>query len=851
MTRSLAYITFREWRQHKLRLALTILGIALGVAVFFSVRTSNKTLVNSLNSTIEKLAGRATLQVVSGESGFPIEILDRVTAVPGVLYAEPLTETFATMPSGEKVLILGLDTSSELEIYVDSFDRTGLAVRNPLAFASRADSIALTHELAADHGLKEGDRFTVNVRSGPMSFTVRGLFNAAGIGQVFGGRVAVMDLASAQDAFGRGTRIDRIDIATRPDTNVDAVKADLETVLPSGIRIVRPELRGEGMERSVASMHYGLTIMSFLALIIGVFIIFNSFTISVNQRWKQLGVLRALGVEQGGIQRMFLAEGVVLGLIGSFLGIVAGFILASLSAGFIGEVTASFYGFVFSPTDLDFNLTFAAQALAAGVLASVAGAWLPARTASRLDPVLALHNIESPQRELMAGKIQLAAGIVLVAIGFGLTHFVTPAIGQNIQLFFAFLMQFGSILLVPWFVQAGAFVLRPLMDRVFGIEGLIAVQNMARSRRRTTATVIALMVGLGFVYSHGALIDSHKNALLDSFDKALAADMLVTASNEVHSKTYHFDEATALAIGSLPEVRTADAARIMPLDYKGQEVLVIAHDMNAYFDVSPDLLDSGSTDVARTLTSEGRGLLASNNFSERWDVGVGDAVTLDTPSGPVTLTVAGTLNYYRSERGTLFFDRRLVKKYWHDSDVDYIFIDLKPGADRALLKTRIEQLLAGRNRAFVYTHDEYKTWVETMVNQFFGLIYIQMFAAFLVAGVGLANTMVISVAERRRELGILRAIGGLRSQVTRIVIYEAVAVSIIGIATGVISGVLNAYFLVNTASRVIAGFSLKLQFPFILVIYLMPVVVAVAIVSAWFPARNASRMNVSDAISYE
>ncbi|CAN5626112.1 ABC transporter permease [soil metagenome] len=850
---ALSQITVREWRLHKLRLALTILGISLGVAVFFAIQTSNKSLVGSLHTTIEKLAGKSTLQVVAGEAGFPREIFDRVRSTPGVLYAEPVTETFATttFAGGEKLLILGLDTSSELKLYEDSFDQGKLSISNPMAFSSRGDSIAVTRAFAERYSLKDGDKFTVNVASGPKEMTVRGLFAASGAGEVFNGNVAVMDILAAQDAFGKSGRIDRIDVANAPDVEVDELQRRLTEWLPSGIKAERPSMRGQSLENAVSSLNYGLTIMSFLALTIGVFIIFNSFSISLNQRWKEIGVLRAIGVTRGSVQRMFLIEAAVMGVIGSAVGIALGFGLAKLSLSFIGNVTASFYGLNSSPQALEFNYAFAIEAIIAGIIASIGAAWLPARSASNLDPALALHNIESRQSESIMGWPRLITGSVFVVAGLLMTRYGSVSVGLNIQLFYSLIMQVGMILLVPKFTQIGGWAIKPLMNRLFGVEGLIAVETMARSPRRTTSTVIVLMIGLAFVFSHGSFIKSQKTALDRSLTKNVAADMLVTASGELNSKTYHFSESTIKKISSVPDVAIYDPIRVTTVTYQDQEISLMAHDMNAYFAISPDLLDTGDAGKARAGTVSGDSILVSNNFALRWNKNVGDMVTLDTPGGPLTLKVMGTVDYYRSDKGSIFFDRSVYEKYWRDTDSDSVFIDLKPGADRAAAKSNIEKALSGEQRGFVYTHEEYRQFLNVVVDQFFALMYVQMVIAFFVAVIGLVNTMIISVAERRRELGIFRAIGGLKRQVLKMVMLEAVAISLIGLFVGVIAGVMNAYFLVNTAARVVAGYTLPLIFPISMVMIAVPVVILVAIVSAWFPARSASRLDVVEAIGYE
>ncbi len=853
MTGALLQITTRQWRQHRLRVTLTIMGVALGVAVFFAIQTTNITLVDSLHSMIEKLAGKATIQIVAGDAGFSEEYLKTVRATPGVDLSEPVTETTATAVSlgNEKLLVLGLDTSSELKIYSDMYTDGGLVVKNPLVFASRADSIAVSRKFAARFGLKDGDKLILETQTGTQNLTIRGFFDSAGASDVFGGNLAVMDIYAAQDAFGKGKRIDRIDVMNAGGVTVDELQRRLTEQLPSGIKAVRPDLRGQSLENSISSMHLALTIMSFLAFIICAFLIFNSFSISLNQRSKEIGILRSLGVTRGNIMRMFLAEAVVVGLIGSAAGVAGGYFLAKGALAVVMDVTTTVYGFTSSPRVIEFNYTFAAEAFLAGVVVSMIAAWLPANAAARLDPVAALHNIETQKRESIAGKPRLMAGIALILLGLVLTRLSTIGVDGNIQLVNGLFILFGMILVLPKLIQIGAKLIRPVMNLVFGAEGLIAVETLVRAPRRTSSTVGALMIGLAFVLSNGALIYSQKAAINRSLDKALGADILVTSSEQLQSRTYHFTDETAKRITSLPEIETSSNLRVTTVDYGGDEVTILAHDMNAYFKMSPDLLDSGDPETARAVTSKGEGVLISNNLGLRFHLGVGDRIKIESPGGTLDLPIVGMLDYFRSEKGTIFLDRSLYQKYWNDTDVDYVFINLKPGVDRAAFKQKVQAAINNDRNAYIYTHDEYKQWATRLIDQLFSLMYLQMVVAIFVAALGLMNTMVISVDERKRELGIFRAIGGFKRQVVKMVLLEAVVISLIGLAAGTIAGLLNAYFLVTTAARVVAGFTLRFYFPVSIVFIAIPIVIVIAIFSAWLPAMRAARLNVVEAIGYE
>ncbi|MBV9215076.1 MAG: ABC transporter permease [Acidobacteria bacterium] len=852
MFAALAQIIFRDWQIHRLRLALTVLGIALGVAVFFAIQTTNQGLVDSLNGTIEKLAGRSTLQITAGEAGFSMDAIKAVRRTPGVALAEPVTETLAKtdLGGGTRIMVMGLDTASDLRLYSDSVDQSDVMIRDPVAFQKNPDSVAVTRTFAERYGLKDGDKINVMSSAGATQLTIRGQFDSSGFGSVYGGNVAIMDLYAAQDAFGRGRKVDRIDLFNSPDTPVQFLQNDLKTQLGPGYAVDRPDLRGQSLENSVTTVHAGFAIMSVLALTIAMFLIYNSFSISVTQRLGEIAILRSVGVERRNIQLMFLVESAVLGIVGSVIGVSTGYAMAKAAMSTLITVTATIYGFVASPTKLAFDTTFAAEALVLGIVSSLIAVWIPARSASHVDPAEALRNI--PKQDIRRSVLPYAvAGFILCLAGMGLTIFTPASIGNLLQTSYSLAIQLGMLFLLPLIIRIAAHALRPLLNRIFGVEGMIAVDNMARSPKRTVATVGAIVIGLTFALSTASLVMSQKAALNRSIDKAIAADILVTSSEQLHSRTYHFSEATAEKIAGIPEAARSDTIRVTATTYDGVEVAILAHEMAAYLDISPNALDIGDVRTARELTAAGKGILISNNMGLRWNLHLGDVVTLNSPKGELRLPVVGMLDYYRSENGTIFIDRSLYKQYWDDSDVDYVFLDLKPGSNNQAVREEIESVVGAGQQAFIYTHDEYKAFVTRLIDQFFLMMYIQMVVAVLVAAIGLSNTMLISVSERRRELGIFRAIGGVRKQVVKMVLLEAACIAICGFAAGAITGVMNSYFIVNNAAKAVTGFNLQLHLPYSLIVAAIPTVIILALVSAWVPARRASRLQITGAIGYE
>jgi putative ABC transport system permease protein len=244
-------------------------------------------------------------------------------------------------------------------------------------------------------------------------------------------------------------------------------------------------------------------------------------------------------------------------------------------------------------------------------------------------------------------------------------------------------------------------------------------------------------------------------------------------------------------------------------------------------------------------------VLVSRNFALKWGARVGGTLSVASPTGTLERPILGFLDDYRSEKGTIFMDRALYKQYWRDDAVDFVDVDLNPGVDQLAMKKEVERLTAGSFHAFVYTNAEFKRWISSLVDQFFTLNYMQLVVAVMIAILGLVNTLLISVSERRREIGIVRAIGGMRSQIRKLVLLEAVAVAVVGVIVGSVAGILNTMFMSHAVSVELVGYSVPFHFPWEFVLLSVPVVTAVSLAAGWWPARQASAMQVIDAIGYE
>lgn len=853
MILALCQVAYRQWGTHRLRVAMTTLGITLGVAVFFAIRTANAALLDSLTLTVERLAGKSTLEVSAGETGFPEAILDTVRATPGVKLAEPVIEVVVNTAFQDEgnMLILGVDTTGDQQLREYEFDRSQTQIADPLTYLAQPNSILVSRTFAERHGLKIGDHFPVFAAHGKMDFVVEGIFKPTGLGQVFGGNIAVMDIYSAQVVFARGHNFDRIDLMNAPGVSVNDLEQRLQSRLPAGIQVQRPETKGESLENAVSAMRVGMLITSFIALLVGVYIIFNSFTIAVSQRWKEIGILRAVGVERGNINAMFLCEALVMGVVGSALGVAVGYYLAIGASAAMGSIAASVYGIVSTQVTPRVHLDYALTAFGLGVAASLGGAWMPARSASYLDPIQALHNIEARQKESALGWRRALLGVALLAMSLLLIEFSPQGVGMIFQFSYAALMLIGLTILLPLLVHWVARAVRPIMDRVGGSEGALAVDAMIQAPRRSAATVGALMVGLMFVYSTSAYIQSYKKMVNRWSTELLNSDVVVASSTLLRSTSYHFSEDLGNELRTLPGVREVENVRFTLVPCNGDTAAIVAIEMTGFMPRSMDAIDGADKKTIEALMERGEGVIISRNFAVRWHYKVGDRVHLDTPTGALDRPILGIVDDYRSDKGTIFMDRALYKHYWNDEAVDFVDVELKPGQDPNVVKREIERMTRGNEHALVYTKAEFKGWIDTLVDKFFMLSYMQLVVAVFIAVVGIANTLVISVAERHREFGVIRSIGGYRGQIRKMVLLEACAIALVGVIIGSIAALFNIEFLSRTVSTVLTGYDVPFYFPLALILETLPLVVLVSLLAGWVPARHAMRASVIEAIGYE
>ncbi|HZU23917.1 MAG TPA: FtsX-like permease family protein [Bryobacteraceae bacterium] len=847
----LKLISWQYFRKHVVRSLLTVAGIVLGVAVFVGMHAANQSVLYAFRQTVTKIAGATQLQISAGDSGFDESVLDRVQAVPGVRVAAPAIEAVVNtgLRGQGNILILGVDMVGDRGLRDYDFENGDEdVIDDPLVFLAQPDSIIVTDTFAKRNGLTTGSKLPLTTMEGRRIFTVRGIMKPGGLASAYGGNLAVMDIYNAEKVFGRGRRFDRIDVAVKDGQRVEDVQRRIQAALGSGFTVEQPSARGEQFESVSRIYSLSANITSAFALFIGMFIIYNTFSIAVTQRRSEIGILRALGASRAQIRALFLGESLLTGIIGAALGIGFGILIARGLTGYISGYLGEVYGVAAKAEAVSTDPVLIGFALTLGIIASVVAALIPARNAAAVDPVKALqkggHQLVSEsenRRRQMLAAIAIAGALVCMMIpGPDALLFTSDALAMV-----------AALLLTPTLSHWLSRALRPILRAARPVEGTLAADSLIQAPRRTSGTVAALMLSLALVVSLGGMARASYISIRHWLDSALNPDLFVTTSQSLTAHSFLFAPSVGEGLRQIPGIAEVQPIRNARVRVAGTPIMIVTGDVRSFEKWSRVPFAEGDPRTAYDKTAEGAGVMASENFALLHGYHLGDIVDIPSPRGNLRLPIVGIVPDYSDQQGSIIIDRSVWIRNWNDDRVNVYRIYLQRGATEDQVRSAILQKFGGQQRLFVLKNKDVRAYVLRLTDQWFGITYVQIAVAVLVAVLGIVNALTVSITDRRRELGVLQAVGGLRNQIRHTVWLEAIGIGAIGLALGIGIGAVQLWYSLEISRRDIAGIRLGYNYPIGIMAALLPVIIFAAWLSAIGPAESAVRGSLVEALEYE
>ncbi|HEY8209201.1 MAG TPA: FtsX-like permease family protein [Myxococcaceae bacterium] len=846
-------ISIRHLLLSPLRSALTVGGVAVGVATLVAVTVINRSVMQAFRSTVDTVSGRADLTVAGSEAGFDEAVLEQVKKVTGVTHASAALTAVAPVAGspGESLYVLGVDFLDDG--YFRDYRGAGQELGNPaddLELLNSTDRMLVSERFARDHGLKPGSTFRLVTADGEQPFVVHAVIQEEGPIKAFGGWVGVMFLGSAQEAFHRGRAVSRIDVAVDPALDFEEVKARIQRAAGPQFEVDRPSRRGGTVEKMVLSFQMGLNLGSGVALMVGVFLVYNTVAIGVVQRRREIGIVRALGATAVQIRVLFTLEAVVMGALGTSIGVPFAIALSRSAIGLVSRTISQIYVQVHAG-DVRAGSVEIALGVVLGIAGSAVAALRPAITASKVQPVEALRRDLAAGADAGLKRSPIALGLACLALAYPAS--LVPAPRENFPLggyISVFLVLASATFLMPWLLwRMHRFYVRPA-EAALGISGRLAADNFARAPGRSAVPSSALMIGVGMTVCISGFVGSFQHSSADWIDQAVPADLFITSSAKLGGvQNVPMRPELADEMKKIPGVWEVDRVRLYPTDLLGLRVMVLS--------LTPEIHDTrGTMDVLEGAvpTLEQRRahqVIISENLSHRRGLHPGDEFPMPTPSGLVTYRVAAVVREYTSDQGTIFLDRERFVEQFQDDRVDTFEIYLSdPNALEAVRK-EVTARWGEKYHLFVLSNRELRTEAHNVIDGAFSVTYAMEAVAVLLALLGVVNTLLAAVLDRTREIGLLRAVGASRRHVLRLFAGEAALIGLTGGLVGVLAGILSGLVIVRVIGVQSTGWSFPYLFPYATAIQMVSAASVCAVLAGLYPADRAAGLDVVEALAYE
>lgn len=695
----LKYITLRHLRLNKGRTFLSVVGISLGVAVFISVQIAIHTAIDSFNATVDHVSGRANLQVTSSGRGFPEETFLQVKKVRGVKAATPLVQFVCKIdePVGEPLYLLGIDVFSDQKFRDYQLDDSN---EEDLQFLKDPQAIAITEKLAGRHGIKKGATLTLIAGSKRVRLTVTNLLKMEGPANSLEGNFGLMDIAAAQEALEKVGLIDRIDLLIDKSVPFDEVERELKRVIPGGTEIRRAETRSGQIEKMVSAFHLNLTALSFISLVVGMFLIYNAISISIIQRRREIGILRSIGMTRTQTLGLFLCEAGLIGSLGSLIGLGMGIGLAKAMLHLVSRTITALYILV-KAEHLVLSPTILVEGFGLGLLASFLSAIGPAREASRIAPreALAMGTLETKVKTHLKVFTLIGVGLLLLSFLFALQK---PVYQKPL---FGFLSALLIVVGVSFMIPSSTFFLNralsPLLRILLGIEGKLANRYIHDSLARTVITIAALMTALSMLISISIMILSFRKTVDLWVEQSINGDVFIfPGSYSLTGYSALLPNEVSKELPSLPGVRAVDSFKVLEVQYRGEPCLIGSVDGQVFLHLKVVRFTRGNPRLILTQFAEGRGVIVSESFSLRHRVEAGDRIRLNTARGEREFPVAGVFYDYSSDWGMVLVEKELFQSLWNDETLHSAGIYLQEGVSLEAFKKMIRERYAKPYRLF-------------------------------------------------------------------------------------------------------------------------------------------------------
>ena len=847
LTKSLLRASARDLLRRPLQTLLMLLGIALGVAVVVAIDLANTSATRGFALSTEAVVGRATHQVRGGPSGVPQELYRQLRIEWGYNVSAPVVEGVAVAVDLDEqpLRLLGVDAFAETPFrsYLAGAQGRAAGIER---FYVEPNTVLLGAGLADQYGLEPNDSLRLQIGERLETLTIVGVLTPgdASARRALAG-LLLADIATAQEVLGlaKSGTLSRIDLILTPEQ-----ATELAARLPAGLRLAPASEQSNAVAQLTEAFQLNLTALSLLALVVGMFLIYNTVMFSVVQRRRVLGTLRTLGVTGQQLFALILLETAAVALVGGLLGVGLGWLLGQGAVRLVTQTINDLY-YVTSVREAALGWLTVLKGLGLGLGAGLLAAAAPALEAANVEPITVMRR--SSLEDRVRGWLPAlgALGFVLGALGLASLLLIQRSLVASFGSLFAIIM--GLALFVPlatvWLMRLAG----PLLDRLFGLLGRMAARTVTKAVSRTSVAIAALMVAVSVTIGVSVMINSFRTTVVNWLDLTLVADVYVSTPDGGGARSGTSLSASLPArVEAVPGVAEVETIRNVMVDSEFGEVQLAAADTQRRRSAALYRFASGNADAIWQAMQDGA-VVVSEPFAYRHGLPQqGGSVTLFTDRGPQTFPVAAIYYDYSSDQGTILMAREVYYAFWDDRGLSALAVYVEQNADTEQVAANLRTALTG-TALEVQVNRALREQALIIFDRTFAITNALRLLAVIVAFIGVLSALMALQIERARELATLQALGLTPGQLWRLTILET---GLMGATAGLLSlptGFVLALVLVYVINLRSFGWTIQMQLDPLVFAQAIVISLAAAILAAIYPMRRLLRLPISAALRQE
>jgi len=833
----------RPMLRHPGRALLIVFAIALGDAAVVAIDLAGDAAAGSFRSSMETLTGKNDLEVTAA-GGVPEIVIDQLARLPFSLRVSPRIEDHATVAaSGLTMPLIGIDFVGETNSEgAQTLQDAGSG--DSFAHINDADAVWTTRSV----GKAVGEKIDLLINDQTRVYTVRGLIpDSAKIT----GDAVVMDIGAAQQATGKAGRVDRILIKTPESGAFADWERKIRAALPEGVMLNPQGSATVANRRMLTAFRWNLRVLSYIALLVGAFLIYNALSVAVVRRRAEIGTMRALGASRSAVLGAFLLEAVLLGLLGSLASLPLGRLMATGAVRMLSITVNALY-VSSTPGAMTITSGSVLLALVVGIGVSVVSALSPAREASQVPPTEAMARGRREYEVRVERGRDARIAVMLAVLGAAAAQAPELA-GQPLMGYLAAMLFVGASamvtpLVVHWVMSAGSELLR----RTMGVEALLASRSLGGSLRRTSVLVGALATAIAMMTSVGIMVGSFRQTVLTWMDAQLSGDLYLRPAGGVNADQHPtIAPGVAERIAKVPGVESVGRFRAYEIEYEGLPATLagVDVDLNRRDQSLSFLSGRPAVDVLREL-SAGDHILVSEPFANKHHVKTGDVIMLPLGERRAAFRVVDVFYDYGHEAGFIILDRATMLKYLPDPAPTNLAVFLKPEADLEATRAGVQRATAG-SEMLIFSNGQIRREGIRVFDQTFAITYALEAISIVVAIGGIAGALMSIVMDRRREFGVLRFLGATTAQIRKLILVEAGLIGLLANATGLALGYALSLILIYVINKQSFGWTIRFHWPVAVLLGSITVVYAATVLAGIAPARMAVRLNPIEVVHEE